>query len=150
MKMNQKGEDGMMTPPKLFHQLNRVFKFTYDAACTNKNCLAPTGAYFDDDLDGLKASWRDHRVFCNPPFSGKKAWIEKAHREVREGGCPVCVMVLPSNSMDSAPWHDFIYGNYFYYVVNGRISFIDPKTMKPKVGNNSGTVIVYFMRRPVR
>lgn len=34
-----------------------------------------------------------------------------------------------------------------YEVLEGRISFIDPATNKPKSGNNSGTVIVYFKKK---
>lgn len=150
MKVNQKGEDGFMTPRSFYRQLNRIFDFELDAACTQKNCLAPQGFYHDRGVDGLSESWQDYRVFCNPPFSGKAAWIEKAHYEVQENGCPVVVMILPTNSMDSAPWHKFIYGRYHYEILEGRLSFIDPVTMKPKQGNNSGTTVVYFMKKPVR
>lgn len=149
MKMNQKGrgEDGMQTPPQLYEKLNNIFQFNYDAACTRENCLCEDGAYFDEGMDGLKESWQGRRVFCNPPFSGKGTWIEKAVREVEENSCNIVVMVLPSNSMDSAPWHDFIYGKYHYEILRGRVSFIDPITKKPKTGNNSGTTIVYFMKK---
>lgn len=58
-------------------------------------------------------------------------------------------MVLPSNSMDSAPWHRHIFGKYHYVILDGRVSFIDPVTKKPKTGNNSGTTIVYFMKKPI-
>lgn len=41
MKMNQKGKtnDNFETPKYIFEQLNRVFTFTLDAACTKANCL---------------------------------------------------------------------------------------------------------------
>lgn len=105
---------------------------------------------FDKGIDSLKESWRGKRVFCNPPFSGKAAWMEKAHNEVQSGGCHVVAMVLPTNSMDSPPWFDFVYGKYHYQVIKGRVSFINPKDRKPESGNNSGTTIVYFMKDIVR
>lgn len=87
------------------------------------------------------------RAFCNPPFSQKAEFIEKAHKEVQAGNCPICVMILPLNSMDTKVWHEIIEGRYHYEILKGRISFIDPETKQPRKGNNSGTVIVYFKKR---
>ena len=150
MIMNQKGDDDMRTPTWLFFSLYNIFTFNVDAACTRKNSLCGNGFYHDKGFDGLKMPWNGYRIFCNPPFSGKAKWIEKAHREVADGGCPVCVMLLPTNSMDSKPWHEFIYGKYHYEIIDGRVSFIDSKTGKPKNGNNSGTTVVYFMKKPIK
>lgn len=149
---NPKGvaDDGMMTPRYLFDQLDRIFQFTLDAACTSINCLAPQGFHFDKGEDAFKYEWTDHRVFCNPPFSEKARWMKKAHEEVQHNGCLVVVMVLPTNSMDSEPWFKYVYPHYHYHHMQARVSFIDPKTGKPKSGNNSGTTIIYFMKRPRR
>jgi len=149
MNVNQKGKglDIFETPDFIYRQLNRKFCFTLDAACSTENCKSKKGAYIDKGINGLNLSWRGERVFCNPPFSEKAKWIEKASNEVLENGCETCVMILPVNSMDSAPWHDFIYGNFHYDILKSRISFIDPETGSPKKGNNSGTVIVYFWRK---
>lgn len=97
MKMNVKGNDNFQTPDHLFKQLNDIFNFTVDAACTTKDCKCVNGFYYDRGIDALKVSWGNERVFCNPPFSQKAAFIEKAYNEVINGDCPVCVMVLPSN-----------------------------------------------------
>lgn len=86
MNVNQKGQDGFETPRFLYKQLADVFNFTHDAACTFDNCLSPCGFYFDKGFDGLKEAWADKRIFCNPPFSGKAKWIEKAVAEVERGG----------------------------------------------------------------
>lgn len=143
MKMNQrgKGNDEFETPDYIFKQLNRIFNFEFDAACTpdNKKCvMAP--------FDGLYTTWQ-YRTFCNPPFSQKEKWIRKASFEVEENRCPICVMILPLNCMDTKVWHEIIEGRYHYEILKGRIAFIVPKTNKPKKGNNSGTVIVYFRKR---
>jgi site-specific DNA-methyltransferase (adenine-specific) len=146
MKMNVFGNDKMQTPRWLFNELNARFNFTLDAACDSGNALCHGRYAIDEGIDGLRLSWNGERVFCNPPFSNKGAWMAKAHHAVQREGCPLAVMVLPTNSMDSIPWHDYVYGKYHYHVLSGRVSFIDPETGQPKKGNNSGTTIVYFMR----
>src|SRR5699024_7439064 len=103
--------------------------------------------YFTEQDNALECSWYLERCFCNPPFSKKAEFIEKAYKEVMEGNCPICVMILPLNSMDTAAWHKYIEGKFHYEILEGRISFIDPETKKPKSGNNSGTVIVYFKKK---
>ena len=146
MKMNVRGNDNFQTPADLYDQLNRIFAFTLDAACTTTDCKAPAGLYADQGIDALTVSWAGHRVFCNPPFSRKAAFIEKAYNEVMNGGCPVVVMVLPSNCHDGKAFQKFIKHNFFYETLSGRVAFIDPATQKPMKGNNAGTTIVYFKR----
>lgn len=147
MKMNVKGNDNFETPDSLYDQLNSIFKFTVDAACTTSNCKCARGFFIDYDIDGLEESWDGERVFCNQPFSQKAKWIVKAHSAVQYGGCPICVMILPSNCMDGDAFQTYIYPNYHFEVLKGRVSFIDPETKNPKKGNNSGTVIVYFKKK---
>lgn len=146
MKMNVKGNDNFRTPDKLFNQLNDIFNFTCDAACTTDDCKCEYGFCYDLAIDALQQSWGGKRVFCNPLFSRKKEFIEKADYEVQQGGCPVVVMVLPSNCMDSAVFQRVIKKKYFYEVLSGRIAFIHQETGLPMKGNNSGTVIVYFKK----
>ncbi len=146
MKMNVKGNDNFRTPDHVFQQLNRIFDFTLDAACTTEDCKCPNGIYFDKGQDALTTSWGGARVFCNPPFSQKAAFIKKAHEEVINGDCPIVVMVLPSNSHDSKAFQQYIKKNFFYETLSGRVAFIDPETKQPMKGNNSGTTIVYFKK----
>ena len=148
MIMNQKGQgnDNFQTPMYIFEQLNKIFNFELDIACNSINCLCKNGFYHDLGFDALTACWGG-RSFCNPPFSQKAEFIEKAYNEVVYGTCPICVMILHLNSMDTKAWHKFIEGKFHYEILEGRISFIDPETQKPKSGNNSGTVIVYFKKR---
>lgn len=147
MKMNTKGNDNFETPDWLYNQLDSIFKFTVDAACTRSNCQCKRGFYLDNGFNGLEEDWYGERVFCNPPFSKKADWIKKAHKAVQEEGCPIVVMILPSNCIDGKAFQTFIYPNYHFEIIEGRVSFIDPETKKPKKGNNSGTIIVYFKKR---
>lgn len=146
MKMNVKGNDNFGTPEKLFKQLNDIFAFTLDAACTTEDCKCKNGFYHDKGVNALQMSWGRERIFCNPPFSQKAAFIEKAYNEVMNGDCPIVVMVLPSNCQDSKAFQTYIKKNFFYETLAGRIAFIDPETKRPMKGNNSGTTIVYFKK----
>lgn len=146
MKMNVKGNDNFRTPQGLYNQLDRIFNFTLDAACTTDDCKCQKGLYFDKGIDALSCSWGGARVFCNPPFSKKAEFIEKAYNEVINGDCPVVVMVLPSNCHDSRAFQKFIKKKFFYETLCGRVSFIDPESGEEKKGNNSGTTIVYFKK----
>lgn len=57
MKMNVKGNDNFRTPDHIFKQLNDIFNFTLDAACTTEDCKAPRGLYYDKGFDALICPW---------------------------------------------------------------------------------------------
>jgi len=147
---NNKGKtcDTFRTPDWLFSKLHSIFDFQTDVACDSKNKKTYFGFCHDLGMDGLSQDWKG-RVFCNPPFSEKSKWMEKAHNEVMNGNCSVCVMILPTNSMETQCWHDFVYGKYHYEILKGRVQFEheDPAKM---VGNNSGTTIVYFFQGRIK
>ena len=146
--MNVNHSDNFNTPDHIFGQLNNVFNFTIDVACTSKNQKCPEGFCFDKGEDGFDYPWGRERAFCNPPFSQKKKWIEKAINEVEFCGCSVCVMILPLNCMSTSFFYDLVIKRgYRYEILKGRIQFLDDKTKKPAKGNNSGTVIVYFTKK---
>lgn len=140
--------DNFQTPQFLFDELNRRFAFDVDAACETHNKKLKHGFCIDEGIDGLQAHWGGKRIFCNPPFSAKKYWIMKAHQAVQFENCPLVVMILPTNSMSSAIWGEIVYPNYKYDILSGRVSFIHPETKKPAGGNDSGTTIVYFWKKP--
>ena len=146
MIMNQKGRgnDCFETPDYIFKQLDKIFNFQIDVAASKEN--AKVERFFAVEDNAFLYCWNG-RCFCNPPFSQKADFIKKADKEVKLGICPICVMILPLNCMDTKIWHEVIEGHYYYEILKGRIAFIDPETKKPKKGNNSGTVIVYFKKR---
>jgi phage N-6-adenine-methyltransferase len=139
--------DTFNTPLYIYEQLDSVFSFQVDAACDSTNHKAPCGFMIDKGVSGLDESWANQRVFCNPPFSEKKQWIEKAILEVERNSCPICVMILPLNCMSTSFFYELVIkGGYRYQVPKGRIQFLNNKTKETQKGNNSGTVIVYFMK----
>jgi len=141
-----KGNDLFRTPHHIYRQLNSIYRLDVDAACTTEDCKAKHGFFIDQGINGLEKSWSGLGVFCNPPFSQKKHWIKKAHDEVLFNNCPVCVMILPSNSLSSSFFHNYVFGKFHYEILNGRIAFLD-KNNSPARGNDSGTVVVYFIKK---
>lgn len=148
MKMNQKGRgnDEFCTPDYIFKQLDNIFNFNMDVAASSQNTKVEN-CFFNKDENALLFNWGNCRVFCNPPFSLKAEFIRKADEQVQAKHCPICVMILPLNCMDTKVWHEVIENRYHYEILKGRIAFINPETKQPQKGNNSGTVIVYFKKR---
>jgi phage N-6-adenine-methyltransferase len=72
--------DEWETPQWLFDALDAEFGFTLDGAATeqNKKCKyqASTG-------------WENERVFCNPPYSEIRPFVERAFT------AQICVLLLP-------------------------------------------------------
>jgi len=145
--INDKGCDTFNTPDFLFKQLNNTFAFTVDAACSSNNAKLKKRFAHDEGFCGLKESWSQERVFCNPPFSQKKDWIIKAHDEVTNNDCYFVAMILPLNCMSTEVFFDYVIGNgYQCEILKKRVQFLNDKTKKVESGNNSGTVIVYFKK----
>lgn len=75
MKMNVKGNDNFRTPDHVFKQLNDIFNFTLDAACTTEDCKCERGFFYDNGIDALKISWGGIACFAirrlakRPPLS---------------------------------------------------------------------------------
>ena len=59
--------DEWSSPPELFAQLDRRYRFTLDPCATPEN--AKCALYFTRAEDGRKQDWGQHRVFCNPRHS---------------------------------------------------------------------------------
>src|SRR5574343_269304 len=94
------------TPRDFYAELDAEFHFELDAAASDENHLAPCYYTEDSGGGGLDRKWYVS-TFCNPRYgrgvTGR--WVEKASREVREGRCPVAVLLLPSRT-DTAWWHE--------------------------------------------
>jgi hypothetical protein len=160
--------DDRRTPRSLFDPLNEEFEFTLDAAASAENALLER--YFDLETDGLTQSWSRQRVWCNPPYSDIRPWVEKAHREMDWPGCScpggdscggfachrppkVIVMLLPANRTEQSWWQDYIEparhaGKVETRFQRGRLRFDTPDhdyTAQPK-GNRPpfGVVLVIW------
>lgn len=78
--------------------------FTLDVAASAQNTKC--ARYYDLVTDGLAQPWGGGRVWCNPPFSNIRPWIEKAWREFP--AAPLVVMLLPANRTEQRWWQELV------------------------------------------
>ncbi len=70
--------DQWSTPQDFFDELNKQFNFTLDPCADKKN--AKCKKFFTKEQDGLKQSWDNEVVFCNPPYGRViKDWVKKSN-----------------------------------------------------------------------
>lgn len=109
--------DMWATPQDLFDSLNKKYKFNLDPCATKEN--AKCKKFFTEEENGLKKSWKEKRVFMNPPYGrGIGAWIKKAS----EGGAEIVVCLLPART-DTKWFHEYIYNKAETQFIKGRLKF---------------------------
>jgi hypothetical protein len=59
-----------------FGLLHERFRFTVDAAAAPHNARLPR--YWTREDSALEQDWRGERVWCNPPYSDIRPWVEHA------------------------------------------------------------------------
>lgn len=104
-------KDEWRTPPELFAGLDFEFRFTLDVAATEENALCPR--YLTAEENALIQSWKEERVFVNPPYRrGELArWTRKAMLEACTGPIlerATVVALLPATRTEQAWWHDYV------------------------------------------
>lgn len=142
--------DDRRTPRSLWEPLNEEFEFTLDAAASADNALCER--FYDLESDGLTSSWHAQRVWCNPPYSDIRPWVEKMLRS----NAQLVVMLLPANRCEQGWWQDYIEplrraGRIETRFLRGRLRFDTPDhdyTAQPK-GNRPpfGVVLVVWRNR---
>lgn len=90
-------------PPAEFWVLNRRFNFSIDVAATCRNAKLPR--FVTRERDGLSISWAGERVYCNPPFSEIRPWVEKAWSET---DAELAVLLLPASRTEQPWWQQLI------------------------------------------
>lgn len=142
--------DDRGTPDEVFGPLHERFRFTIDVAASASNAKLPR--FYDIEADGLSKSWAGERVWCNPPYSNLRPWVEKASTEPAE----VAALLLPANRCEQPWWQDLIepFRDRSGSIVRteffrGRTRFIAPD--KDGIGPNErppfGVVLVIWDRR---
>lgn len=118
------------TPPKLFRYLDREFNFTLDAAA--EHSTAKCDRYFTPEDNGLEHSWKDERVWLNPPYGYPEIekWIKKAYEE--KDRAELIVLLIPPNT-DTGYWHDYVMKADEIRFIKGRVNFW--KDGQPPPGN---------------
>lgn len=119
--------DDRATDPVVFARWHDRFRFTVDAAAAEHNARLPR--YWTRRDDGLAQPWTGERVWCNPPYSDIRPWIEKAWLLEAE----LVVMLLPANRTEQRWWQELIepyrdaHGSELRVeFIAGRLRFIQP------------------------
>lgn len=101
--------DDRGTDPELFAELDRRFHFTLDVAASHANAKCERYLTKDDaPLDGLGQTWAGERVWCNPPYSNIRPWLEKAWCIPRQEAAELIVMLLPANRTEQGWWQELV------------------------------------------
>ena len=68
-------------------------------------------------------------MFCNPPYSEIKKWVQKSYFESLRPGT-IVVMLIPART-DTTYFHDYILNRSEVRFIKGRIKFGDAKYNAP-------------------
>lgn len=140
-------KDLWRTPPEVFQALDAEFGFYLDAAADHDNTLCRL--YLTQEDDALACDWSSNgAIFCNPPYSNIRPWVDKAAEQSRKQNKTV-VMLLPADT--STGWFAQAQKTVdeVRFITEGRLSFISAETgKKGKAGNSKGSVL--FIWRPWR
>jgi phage N-6-adenine-methyltransferase len=94
--------DDRGTDPETFARWDTRFHFTLDVAAAPHNTKCDR--FYTVDDDGLAQSWAGERVWCNPPYSDIRPWVDKAWHEVTQ----LTVMLLPANRTEQKWWQELV------------------------------------------
>ena len=111
-------DDTWSTPQGLYDNLNSVFKFTLDPACSE--ATAKCKKFYTEEDDGLSKSWEKEIVFLNPPYSRilQPKFIKKASEENA-----TTIALIPSRT-DTKLWQEIIFNKAIAICfIKGRLKF---------------------------
>lgn len=125
-KRNPKVDD-RETAPEFFAPLMDKYHFTLDVAASAHN--AKCERFYTIEDNGLARPWAGERVWCNPPYSDIRPWVEKAWDEPNTSKI---VMLLPANRTEQGWWQDLVEprrdnrSGLTVEFLRGRLRFIAP------------------------
>jgi phage N-6-adenine-methyltransferase len=123
--------DDWSTPQWLFDKLDSIYKFTLDPAASHENHKCDQ--YYTKEDDGLTKSWKDERVFVNPPYGRNDSykWVQKAYNEYCGSMYSTIIMLLPART-DTRWFHQYcaIHPAEIIFI-RGRLKFGDSKNSAP-------------------
>ena len=132
--------DTYETPMNVFNYFNDQYDFDVDICAQDHT--AKCANYLTKEQDALSKSWcfEGDRIWCNPPYSDIKPWIEKAI-EAKSDGSLVVMLVMADQSVG---WFKRALSevNEIVIVTGGRLSF--NANGVPQKGNNKGSMLLVF------
>lgn len=148
-------KDHWETPKPIFEEISQaVGGFDLDVAASDENHLCDR--YFTAETNALAHDWiTKKKWWCNPPFSLKEQFLQKAVEQLEKGY--EGVMLLPS-SQEAEWFRTYIThpkrprvtwpGRIQFLIGGKRQTRIDSKGKKVVSGNVGGSVIVAFVKDP--
>ena len=130
--------DDWATPQKVFDKINALWDLELDAAASPGNAKLPL--YWTKDDDALKQDWTQYRIWCNPPYSLKDAFLEKA-LDASIKGEKRSVLILPA--VPETNWFQHYAKKAEVWFLKGRIQFIPPNDVN-KSSNTKGSALFIF------
>lgn len=147
-KTPKEHKDFWATPFDIFRGIENYLglKFNLDACASPHNTKCKR--YITAEMDCLTCDWgeKGKNVWINPPYSNPLPFVERAIQQCRENNHTIA-MLLPADT--STKWFRrcTVYASRLIFIVDGRISFLNPETGKPKKGNSKGSVVVFFSKK---
>lgn len=116
------------TPMEWFNYLDLEFDFTLDPCCEHDT--AKCERHYTPEEDGLAQSWKDERVFMNPPYGREIGpWMRKAFTECRDNHALV-VAFVPAR-VDTEWWHQYAMKATDIRYPKGRVRFEGAEAAAP-------------------
>lgn len=121
-----------------------VESFDFDVAASKENTKCTV--YSDDSLGNTDwfASYDLDTVWCNPPFSRKIEFLDKAYRDIVNHYSAMACIMIPYEPCTK--WfREHVHNKaHTVYVPDGRYNFIDPETGKEIKGVPFTSCFVVF------
>lgn len=116
------GHDNWLTPPDLFHLLDREFAFDLDASASVGHEKCPR--HITPEQNALEQDWDARAVWCNPPYSLMSKFVAKAWEQCQAQRNTI-VLLIPAYT-DPAYWYDCIvpFADEIRFLC-GRVSFLE-------------------------
>jgi len=132
--------DEWATPWEVVRALELEFgPFELDPCCTAETAKAPR--FFTKRDNGLTRRWAPLRTFCNPPYSQKGPWLQKAYEESQQGA--LVVVLVPART-DAAWFHDWILGKAELRFHRTRVHFLAIGREKAPTRPMDGTMFAIY------
>lgn len=107
------------TPQSLISRLEREFgAFDLDVCANFQNKICDR--FFDKATNGLEQDWSGNLIWCNPPYSQKLDWINKADLEAKTGA--KIIMLLPAFT-ETNFFRELRAKSHWLMFLNGRLVF---------------------------
>ena len=149
-----KASDAWGTPATVFRPLLARYRFTVDGAADAANHLLPRwygpGGLREDALHG---SWRGERVWCNPPYSRCREFLDKAVEEAIRHDV-TSVLLIPARTdtryFQECVWDEKTQAVYPWVrslnFLRGRVKFVSADRIRQGSSNSAPfpSVVIEF------